>query len=109
MYYKKKLQKYYEDRQRLKPVFTIIRARYPTISPPGPQDPSYQFNDKTDLTTLSDKEFLIELLTGIRQDIAKQKISYSKKSATELSLSRMLNHDFESEMVQIQSYQGLLA
>ena len=76
-YYKKKLQQYQEDTQGIRPVFSILRIkRRFSVFNQGREDADgdNQFHlagdNGLELSRLSPKEYLVELLIGTRKDIA---------------------------------------
>ena len=53
----------------------------------------------TELSRLSPKEYLVELLIGIRKDIAKQVSSYEQRNAERTKLERIIHRDYETEFL----------
>ena len=115
-YYKKRLQRYQEATQRAKPVFGITRGKrkFNAFNAGGKEDTLGEDkihtgeDGKIEITRMSPKEYLVELLIGIRKDIAREMSEYQQRDAERIKLERIIHRDYETEFLQIQSYQGLI-
>ena len=51
------------------------------------------------LSRLSPKEYLVELLIGIRKDLAQQVSEYERSDAERIKLERVIHRDYETEFL----------
>ena len=105
-YYKKKLAQYQEDTQGIRPVFGILRGkqRFSVFNQnredaDGDGQMHIAGENGTELSRLSPKEYLVELLIGIRKDLAKQMSTYEQRNAERIKLERIIHRDYETEFL----------